>query len=193
MGRHRNGNRYDAFDSDTVNMIKATAAKVSRAAGFRPHERQDVEQELAIFLLDKLGLYDANRASFRTFVSRVIAHKATDLVVTRNAQKRGARLTSIPLDTFEDDDAFGPGTDDLCNSPWVDQSTVSLAEFLILRADVERIVTSLPADLQDMCVRLLTENVSEIAQSRGVSRSSVYGSIHRLREAFAALGRRPRR
>ena len=188
MGRNRSGdgNRYEGFNEYTQKQIRIVASRVARSYGFKQHEQLDIEQELAMHLRSKLPSYDANRASVRTFVERVLEHKAIDLITERRARKRGACVTTLSLDDLDED-----GTSSIRSNTLLDPTTIALEDFLNLRMDVERIVTSLPSDLRKLCVHLLTCNVTEIARTTGASRSAVYGSIHKLREAFADLD--PRR
>ena len=53
-----------------------------------------------------------------------------------------------------------------------------------IRFDVERVIAALPADLQELCEKLQSSNMAEIAREMGVPRSTLYGTLTKLRDAF---------
>ena len=48
----------------------------------------------------------------------------------------------------------------------------------------ERVIAALPEDLQDLCEKLQSSNMAEIAREMGVPRSTLYGKLTKLRDAF---------
>ena len=194
-------NCYGDFDPYAVSRIRYAANRLAHSHGFCPHEVQDLEQELALDLNERLPSYDANRASLETFITRLVQRKAINLMVERRAQKRGGGTRAVSLDELlgrkgchradgaSDDDVGDPGRDGLpCDGlPCDGLPSASREDRLNLRLDLERAFRSLPADMRELCVDLLTESVSEVARSEGRSRSSVYDRIQRLREALRDL------
>lgn len=53
-----------------------------------------------------------------------------------------------------------------------------------IRFDLERVIAALPEDLQDLCEKLQSSNMAEIAREMGVPRSTLYGKLTKLRDAF---------
>jgi RNA polymerase sigma-70 factor (ECF subfamily) len=53
-----------------------------------------------------------------------------------------------------------------------------------IRFDLERVIAALPEDLQDLCEKLQSSNMAEIARGMGVPRSTLYGKLTKLRDAF---------
>ena len=129
MERNRsgNGNRYEGLNEYTQKQIRIVAVRVARSYGFKQHEQLDIEQELVMHLRSKLPTYDANRASVRTFVERVLEHKAIDLITERRARKRGACVTTLSLDDLDED-----GTSGIQSNALLDPATIALEDFLIV-------------------------------------------------------------
>jgi RNA polymerase sigma-70 factor (ECF subfamily) len=45
-----------------------------------------------------------------------------------------------------------------------------------------------PQDLQELCEKLQSSNMAEIAREMGVPRSTLYGKLTKLRDAFREAG-----
>ena len=57
-----------------------------------------------------------------------------------------------------------------------------------IRFDVDRVIAALPEDLQELCEKLQSSNMAEIAREMGVPRSTLYGKLTKLRDAFREAG-----
>ena len=57
-----------------------------------------------------------------------------------------------------------------------------------LREDVRTIMESLPEDLRDICLELMSHSPCELARRRGVHHSAMYRAIAKLREHFRRAG-----
>lgn len=128
-------------------------------------------QDAVLALWRKRRSFDAERAGWLTFADRVIANHIRSQMRSLFAARRGY-LSRLPLHE--------------------QKSLAALPNSQIdLRIDVERILASVSRFDRAVAVALAHLSVSDVSRFLGVSRSSVYGAIERLRESFSRVGIRP--
>lgn len=187
-------NRYPGIEEYAVRLIQIKAYQLTGQAGFTPADREDLEQDLMLDLLTRMPKYNPNIAERSTFISRIVNHRVARILEERGAKMRDWRMNEFSLN--ENDPA--------CEEPTERQENFSEEDYLLrtgridepqegqrdLELDLDRALELLPDDYRDLCERLRTRTVSEVAQELGVSRSSVYESIQRVREIFENTGLR---
>lgn len=67
------------LDSYVKQLIRVHAARLIKRPGFTASDREDIEQELALHVLQQFPKYDFARSQRNTFLSRIVAHKAANL------------------------------------------------------------------------------------------------------------------
>jgi len=124
-------------------------------------DREDIEQEIIVAVWLNLRRFDPLRASLRTFVERVSASKVASTLRRARAQKRtGAH----------------PERHD------VDSTRIQFA--IELRIDVRSALRTLSRDDQKIARLRLHFTPMEIARVLGCSRTAVYRSLVRIRQAL---------
>ena len=175
-------NSYADFDGYADKLIRHKARQLVGKAGFTEDDRPDLEQELALDLLQRLRHYDAEKAKRTTFMTRVVEHRISTLLEARFAQcrdwRRGQVSLNEPLDDQEDAEEW---LDRLPADPnvWRDME---------LRFDVQRLLASLPDEHRVLCEQLREHSMAEAARNLGLPRSTLYGRLSLIRERFAAGG-----
>jgi RNA polymerase sigma-70 factor, ECF subfamily len=163
------------FDPPVRRMIAAKARKLVGHFGLRPHERPDVEQDLAARLVPRLKDYDPARSTLEAFAAIVIEQAAANLIRDRMAAKRTPpRQPGPPTPVEEAPDAR---TEE-------DRSRLELV------MDVADILARLPTDKRALAYGLMGGTVSQVARATGVPRTTVYGAVADLREIFERAGLR---
>jgi len=147
--------------------IRAQAAWLSRQRGFRSSDREDLEQELALEVLQRWAKYQPARSGIRTFMVQVVDGRVSKLLRERGSQKAQFRERMQSLDERSANRLSTKG-----RSP---------QEQLDLKMDVASVVASLPADLREVCRQLMEGDPPE-SFSRDV--------LLRLRCRFEAAGMR---
>ncbi len=153
-------------------------AAVHAARAVRRHRlpadvRLDLEQDAVLELWRKRLNFRECRAGWLTFSEHVIANHLRSQVRSLFAARRGRGLGS-PLDEQKDFMAVP--------DPRIE-----------LRIDVERALASVSRFDRAVAVTLADQSVSEASRVLGVSRSTVYKAIERLRARFAGVGLQPHR
>ena len=147
---------------------KVRSAAAVAVASIAAADREDIEQQAMVGVWLALPRFDSSRASLRTFVERVVYTKIVSAVRSDRALRRKPRAeaphllaASNPVAAFE--------------------SHVDVATVLIkLRVADRRLA------------RLLVDHTpSEVCRVLGISRSTAYEGIRRIRTAFIAAGLTP--
>ncbi|MCL2648097.1 MAG: hypothetical protein FWD61_13980 [Phycisphaerales bacterium] len=154
----------------------------------------DVQQDLLEDVFRRLPKFDGERADIKTFISRVIDNKVSNMIdqfwsARHSGEGRGPSLDDWVLD--EDGEwtrrhnmmdanllRAHRGTDEGMGERRGDQ------EMANLKADVAAVMAKLPPELRELCVRLQTQTPHEIIRQTGKARDVVYKQIAEIREAF---------
>ena len=191
-------NRYDNLDPYAVKVIRHRARRLIGRAGFVPADVDDIEQDLALDLLQRLPQFDPTRAGRKTFIALVVDHGVARLIEGRSAQMRDYRLTVPLAEAAQHDDA--PGSPDASDAP-VNSGSRGYQRVRqhrteydglphALRLDLERVIATLPPDQRGLCRRLVTDNLATIARELGVPRGTLYEATRKIRQAFEDAGLR---
>lgn len=146
--------------------VRSAAAVVTGAVLLA--DREDWEQEALTAVWRALPRYDAARASMRTYVERVIA--------TRLASLRQGRRWQPRFEPLEEHHSVGLGE-------------IPMVEF---RIDFRRVSASLAERDRRLAIFLADHSPTQASRALGISRSTVYEGIRRIRVAFEDAGLGPR-
>lgn len=155
---HKHGGDYARW------LVELTADRLIGHGEFAENEREDLQQELLLRLLESWPAFDPRKSRPLTFVAIVTRNAASKLVRQRRMERQHIRF--VP----ESPDVEVPS-----HVPTVDR-----------RCDVATVLARLPPELQELAGRLMSESVTEVARSDGVPLSDIKRQVRQLREAFAA-------
>jgi RNA polymerase sigma-70 factor (ECF subfamily) len=180
------------LDADIRFLIRSKANQLTQANGFSRGDREDLEQELTLRLLQRIKAYDPRKASFYCFALVVLDRVALHIIESRSAACRNSagtvslhtRVVSPDGATLALSDLVGPEE----RSNRVGRFTASEHEARELTLDVRSVVERLPAPLRKLARRLITTNRAEISRNTGQSESELRDQFRRLRTAFEDAG-----
>lgn len=163
-----------APDEYAATLIRVKARQLVGRYGFARSDREDIEQDLILHLLQKLRHFDPKRGSENTFVSRITNRKIASIIRQRTAAKRDfRRLTLIEDATERDrDDAWSVGP----------ESTQDL------EIDMTDAIRRLDSDSRRLCGLLRTGSITEAARRMGITRDAARGRIANLRKLLTDSG-----
>ncbi len=162
---HEHGGDYASW------LIQHKADQLVGRYGFTESDREDIEQELTLALLERWPQYDPARSKPCTFVAKIVDHKVADLV-KRQRQERRFR-ESI----------------DLSHADRLTETTCpSHEEEVDLRLDVETVLASLPPNYRELCERLKHESLLAASEHMGVPESTLRFWLTKIRQAFEDAG-----
>ncbi len=174
--------KFNGIDEYARKCITNKARQLIGKYGFTESDREDIEQELVVDLLQRLPKFDPSRAKRNTFIVRLIEHKVADIIEYRKAAKRDyrKRRNGVDLDLIDGDDY----------RVRMGRTSRSALELVDLVADLEAAEKKLPENLREFSDRLRTETILEISHATGIPRTTLYESIEKLRRHFEQAGLR---
>jgi len=189
-------NHYDGIDAYAVKLVHIKSQQLCRQTGFSQNDRLYIEQELMIELAERLPTHDPARATCEAFITWVVLQKIADLIRSQKAKKRRIDVEAISLNNF-----VFTGEPGLSEERWAtldnevfqrftNSNARSADERIDLNIDLERVMKNLPKELRHLCELLAKYSISDVARKLGVARSSLYRSIHALRDVFDKAGLR---
>jgi RNA polymerase sigma factor (sigma-70 family) len=156
-----------ARGSDYVDwLVRRTAADLVKSRDFNLSDRDDIEQDLIVRLLESWPQFDPAKGSAKTFISTVVRNTVSNLIRRRQRELR----------TFVNSDAL-PVVEDSSHEDGVD-----------LKCDVETVLARLPPEDRDLAERLMVSSVRRIAEEDDESIANVRKRVERLRKVFEAAG-----
>ncbi len=159
-------------------VIRIKAHQLIGRYGFTESDRPDIEQQLALCLLEALPHYDPDKATRRTFICRIVDRAVADLARRRTAEKRAFTHRHVSLDGRASDGGEGQSEAPLVLT---EDATGDLRDLALDLADA---LETLPEKLRRLCEQLPDTPIAEIARREQVSRKTVYTWLKKLRRRF---------
>lgn len=186
-------NSYDCFDAYAERLIRRKARQLVGKYGFTISDIKDIEQKLALALLQQLPNYDPTRASRRTFINRIINFEIATIIEGRKAKKRDYRLNAGSLnEDYKNDDGAITSRLELVDAEacyrrlgWTCGPSEEQRD---LKIDLDWLIVNLPPEIRELCMRLQYQTVLEISQATGVPRSTLYDRMKRVGILFKDKG-----
>jgi RNA polymerase sigma-70 factor (ECF subfamily) len=184
------------LDEYAVQLIKYKARQLVGRAGFTKDDREDIEGDLTLDLLRRLRKFDPSRASFHTFVDRVVNHGVARLIERREAPMRDYRRCVSSLnDRIEDDEGECVERGDLVDQDTylqsVGQTAMPLADRIALRVTLERVLATLTPEMRDLWARRAEgQTFTEISRETGIPRGTLPERMKQLQRLAEDAGLR---
>jgi len=177
-------------------VIRHKAWQLIGKYGFTLDDYDDLQQDMMLDLVRRLGKYDPGKAALSTFVARIVDRKLSNLIRHQRQKKRDYRQQVCSLDAqVEDRDGQPRGLDEILSQDTYDDEVARHDQPATARQDLKLdlalVLDELPEDLRQLAGHLQTRTVAEIARELGVPRSTLYEKgIARLRKIFEDRGLR---
>lgn len=173
--------------------VRRKAKQLIGKAGFTPSDRPELEQELKLGLIRALTRFDPAKRHWNVFVTTVIERRIASILESRRAKKSefGQNITSLSTPVPGDDDQWtelGRLIPQDQKEGVTGRVTSSFEDQVDLALDVQTVIYRLPDDLRDLCVRLMSASVSQVARDLRVPQSTLNDKVRRLRDAFETAG-----
>lgn len=183
------------IDQFTARLIRRKARQLVGRAGFTRSDREDIEQELRLKLLKHFSSYDPQQGHRHAFVTAVVERHAANLLRDRQAEKRDhRRVCSLNVVIADEEDEGPVELGDTIGRRELDarlgrslRDQQELAELVLDMADV---IAGLTPELRDLAERLKADSASQVARDLGVPRTTLNGTIQKLRQRFEGAGLR---
>lgn len=189
MENPTNPNEIDTY---SLRLIGQAVRRVIGKYGFTHDDRDDLERDLLVHLLTRLPRFDPRRAGKERFTRSIVLNRLRNIISNRKSAIRSIAPEDSLNVLVADDEGWAIERIDLVSADAYLQATGQAsrpsAELRDLHIDFQRAVDTLPPELQDLCLRLLTQTITEIAREVGVSTATIYYRIRKIRKEFEARG-----
>ena len=170
-------------------LIRRKAKQIVGKAHLTPSDRPEIEHVLTMRLLERLSKFDPEKAHWNAFVTVVIEKHIATVLESRRIKKGEHSQNIVSLSTpVKDEDGemveLGRKVLPEHQGAVIGKFPRSDTDLIDLQHDVAAVLAKLPDDLRELCVQLKTRTLSDIAREMGVSRSTLFGNVMKLREIF---------
>ena len=174
-------------------LIRIKARQLIGRAGLRACDREDIEQELTLRLLEQAQRFDPARGSLHTFVARVLDSAAAMLLRHRRRLKRAAGYRAASLEAAGDRGDTEPHClrDVLSEADLRRHTGTPPSDALdgLERTEaLDHVLRRMPPRLRDVCRRLAASNASAVARQMGISRRQLRKLVAEVRRYFEDAG-----
>lgn len=175
------------------------AQKVASRVQFRPEfkttvEIADIQQEILVYVLERVDQFDDHRGSYEAFINLLIrscvARMCRESRRQRSRPPRGAKIESTDATIENDDGSF----EEMFRSLGIDDkdrrtlgTTRDPADEFEKAEAVEHTIRTLPRGFRQIARRLKTSTQQEVAASMGISRRRMDEAMLVIRNHFGSV------
>jgi len=184
----------EKIDRFTRGIVRRKIKQLIGRAGFTKQDREDLEHDFYVRVLQGMRSFDSNIAHRNRFVTAIVERYVANILRDKQAEKRDHRRVNT-LHMMID---IGEG-EKVELAQMISQGDLntqrhryprSEEELSRLAQDLADVMAKLPDELRDLAERLKTQTRSEIARDMGIPRTSLGALIRRLRQQFEDAGLR---
>jgi RNA polymerase sigma-70 factor (ECF subfamily) len=179
-------------DRFTRGIIRRKIKQIIGRVGFSKQDREDLEQDLLIRVLQSLPQFDPDVAHRNKFITTVVERYVANILRNKRADKRvhwGVTSLSVLIEISEEGTtelAQTIGERELDNR--ILRKRRSPEELAQLELDMKDVIATLPDSWQTLLELRKTRTMQEVAEEMDVPRSTLNHWIHRIRERFESSG-----
>jgi RNA polymerase sigma factor (sigma-70 family) len=156
------------------------AHRLIRSSGVSRPDADDLQSQLLLRFYVRFSRFDPKRASIQTFASRILDNEIRSFLRHKNAIRR-RHLAISYSNVSEDDISRRPAS----GASGQQGQLSERAEFWM---DVQRAIGPENAELYSLATELANNGPTEVAESRDLSRATIYNRIDGIRELFVKAG-----
>jgi RNA polymerase sigma factor (sigma-70 family) len=177
-----------------LDLVHCKAQMLVGKAGYRRRDVNDIKQDLIQDLLESLPAFDPAKATYETFVSRIVKRKISNMLRDRHRQVRDYRREECSLD--DEVDIGEEETEPMFTTINEDDHDLRIGKYSRgrqaredLQLDTAAVMAKLPPDLRPIAEMLMTMTPAEAARELNIPKSAFHEKyITRLQEIFLQKG-----
>lgn len=184
-------NQTTQISKYTRTLISVKVHQIIGRYGLTSSDREDLEQELTLAVLEAADAWDSARGSRNTFDNRIVNRKIATIIRYRSRSCRDYHRGHMSLDDAvrnEDGDSSSRGAILTEDSDHRRGGVTASEDHADLSKDVRSVVCSLEPDLQRLCDLLEKGTKADAAEAMGLSRTTIYKRCRAIRDRFAQMG-----
>ena len=182
------------LDRFTHGIVRRKVKQLIGRAGFTQQDREDLEQELLLRVLQSLPSFDPKQAHRNKFVTAVVERHVATILRNKRAEKRNDHLVASINVTVE---VEGMGAVELAQTVSEDELAARLgrkrrsAEDLAnLALDIATVIAAMPKEWQELAERRKTQSMQEISDALGIPRTTLNETMQLITARFKRAGLR---
>jgi len=177
----------------TVSLIKRKAAQLCRRTDFSRSDSEDLQQEMALYLLKKARLFDPERGNLEAFVTTALDSWVRMHLRGLDRIKRRGDATAISLERTlieneGDSTALGSVVTDADRGRRFNAASPDPVDSHDLRDAIDHALGRLTGEERSLLECVAEHGVSAAARTRNVSRRQIYNALDRMRSRFEDAG-----
>ena len=179
-------------DRFTRGIIRRKINQLVRRSGFSQQERDDLEQDLLVRVLQSLPKFNPDQAHRNKFITTVVERYVANILRDRSAGKRDRR-GRISLNVMIDGGEEGPtellqtiGDRELDARLGRDRREED--ELTQLAIDMAEVISTLPDSWQTLLELRKSRTMQQVADEMGVPRTTLNDWMRRIRQRFENAG-----
>lgn len=177
----------------TVTFIHFKAAQLCRRSDFSRSDREDLEQSMRLYLLEKAHLFDPTRGNLEAFVTQALK---TWVAMELRFRKRGKRsqsyravsLEGTPVNCDGDVTSLGEVLLEEDGNRRTQVDSISSLEQFEMRDAIDHAQSKLSPEDQDLLKSIVAHGITATAKARGISWRQVSNAMDRIRQEFESAG-----
>jgi RNA polymerase sigma-70 factor (ECF subfamily) len=181
-------------DRFTQGIIRRKAKQLVGRTGFTEHDREDIQQDLLVRILQGLRRFDPSRGHRNRFITTVAERYVANILRNKQAQKRDHRRVSSLNQTVETTSGkpvrLERAISDRERNSHLYRHQRSDEELAQLALDMAEVIASLPESWQMLLKLRKTRTMAKIASELGVPRTTLNDQMRRIRQRFEDAGMR---
>jgi hypothetical protein len=165
---------------------------LSRRRDIGHASQEDIEQDLWLAVVAQADRFDPTRASLDTYIDRVVNTAAAMILRDRERQKRGNGHRTVSLESRPSEDrtqstlAAKVSDEDQCRRLGVERRDEGADREQ--REAVETAFAVMPAEVSDVCRRVMGGSISSAAGEMATSRRQIRNALAQAQSFFVDAG-----
>lgn len=177
----------------TVTLISFKAAQLCRRSDFSRSDREDLEQAMRLYLLEKARLFDPARGNLEAFVTNALKTWVAMELRYRTRDKRSesyraVSLEGTPVECEGDVTCLGAVLLEEDGNRRTQVDSISPPEQFELREAIDHVMSSLDPKDQALVASVAANGITATAKAMGVSWRQVANALARIRGEFEKAG-----
>ena len=181
-------------DRFTNGIIRRKVRQLIGRAGFTRHDREDLEQELFVRVLQSLPKFDPDKAHRNKFITTVVERYVANILRNKQADKRDHRRICSLNVTIEVAEEGPTELADTIGDRELDarlgRHRRSDEELSGLALDLADFIAGLPEDWQTLLELRKSQTMQQVADEMGVPRTTLNDWMRRIRQRGEDAGLR---
>lgn len=173
----------------TLTLIRIKAAQLCRRSDFSRSDREDLQQEMELYLLRKAHLFDSERGNIEAFVTTSINSWVGMTLRFRARDKRRPGLHAVSLEGTEiesdgEADTLASVLEEADLARRLQHHGLTPSELFDLRDYLHFVLAALSPSERALVALVADRGVASAARTRKVSRRQIENAMARIRARF---------